>query len=96
MSVYRSIDHLGRVVIPVNLRNKLNIKTFDQLEFTQSGNSIIIKKVNNNFDFETFIREYIIFRYSNYYKDIIISKDIINRVDNVLCEYFDSILEDIE
>ena len=40
----RKIDSIGRFVIPVVIRNKLNIKENDKLEFFIAENSIILKK----------------------------------------------------
>lgn len=40
----RKIDSIGRLVIPIWIRNKLNIKENDKLEFFIDENSIILKK----------------------------------------------------
>lgn len=42
----KKIDNLGRIVIPKNIRKKLNIKENDELDFSVRGKSIIITKVN--------------------------------------------------
>ena len=42
--IVKRIDELGRVVIPIELRNKLNIKEKDQVEIFVSSSSIVIKK----------------------------------------------------
>ncbi len=40
----RKIDELGRIVIPIEIRNKLNINEKDLLEIFIEENSIILKK----------------------------------------------------
>ena len=40
--IVRSIDELGRIVIPKSMRNKLGIKNGDPLEFRLENGSIII------------------------------------------------------
>ena len=42
--IVRRVDALGRVVIPVELRRNLNIKTDDSLEIYVDGQFIMLKK----------------------------------------------------
>ncbi len=42
--VVRKIDGLGRIVIPMEIRNKLNISDNDPLEIHVEGTSIVIKR----------------------------------------------------
>ena len=42
--IVRPVDPLGRVVIPVELRRTLNIKTDDSLEVYVDGDFIMLKK----------------------------------------------------
>ena len=42
--IVRPVDPLGRVVIPVELRRSLNIKTDDALEVYVDGDYIMLKK----------------------------------------------------
>lgn len=42
--ISRKIDDLGRIVIPKEIRNNLNIKLNDELEIFVSNNEIILKK----------------------------------------------------
>lgn len=42
--VIRKIDGLGRIVIPMEIRNKLNISENDPLEIHVEGTTIAIKK----------------------------------------------------
>ena len=42
--IIRKIDELGRVVIPMEMRNKLNIGEKDPMEIFSDGDSIILKK----------------------------------------------------
>ena len=42
--IVRPVDALGRVVIPVELRRNLNIKTDDSLEVYVDGQFIMLKK----------------------------------------------------
>ena len=44
ISTVKKIDMLGRVVIPMEIRENLNIKTKDLLEISLQGNQIILKK----------------------------------------------------
>ncbi len=46
--IYRKVDELGRIVIPMELRNKLGIVEKDPLEIFVDGSSIILKKYNPN------------------------------------------------
>jgi len=42
--IVRPVDPLGRVVIPVELRRTLNVKTADSLEVFVDGEYIMLKK----------------------------------------------------
>ena len=42
--IVRKMDELGRVVLPIELRNVLNIKPKDPIEFYVSTDKIVLKK----------------------------------------------------
>ena len=42
--IVRKLDELGRVVIPKEIRNKLDIEEKDPIEIYLDGTSIILKK----------------------------------------------------
>ena len=46
--IIRRVDELGRVVIPMELRNNFEIAEKDQLEIFVEGSSIILKKFEPN------------------------------------------------
>lgn len=46
--VVRKVDELGRIVIPIELRNKLGIAEKDPLEIYVDGTNIILKKFETN------------------------------------------------
>lgn len=59
--IVRKLDELGRVVIPKEIRNKLDIEEKDPIEIYIDGNSIILKKsvtgcvfCNNSKELSTF------------------------------------------
>ncbi len=49
--IFRKVDDLGRIVIPMELRNKLNIGEKDALEIYVDGSSIVLKKQNSTCTF---------------------------------------------
>lgn len=46
--IIRKVDELGRIVIPMELRNKLNISVKDPIEIYVEGTSIVLKKFEPN------------------------------------------------
>ena len=46
--IVRKVDELGRVVIPIELRNKFDIKVKDPIEIFVDSNSIVLKKYEPN------------------------------------------------
>ena len=46
--IVRRLDEVGRVVIPIELRNKFNISEKDPIEIYVDGTNIILKKFENN------------------------------------------------
>ena len=44
----RKVDELGRIVLPMELRNKLGIMDKEQIEILVDGSSIILRKYNPN------------------------------------------------
>ena len=49
--VIRQLDSLGRIVLPIELRRTLDIKTKDMLEIMVEGNSVILRKYEPNCHF---------------------------------------------
>ena len=46
--IIRRVDELGRIVIPIELRNKLKIAEKDPIEIYVDGSSIILRKFEPN------------------------------------------------
>ncbi|MBQ6992751.1 MAG: AbrB/MazE/SpoVT family DNA-binding domain-containing protein [Clostridia bacterium] len=46
--IVRRVDELGRVVLPIELRNKFGITEKDPMEIYVDGSSIILKKYEPN------------------------------------------------
>ena len=46
--IIRKVDELGRIVIPMELRNRLGLAQKDSMEIYVDGASIILKKYNPN------------------------------------------------
>ena len=46
--IVRRVDELGRIVIPIELRNKLKIEEKDPIDIYVDGSSIILKKYQQN------------------------------------------------
>ena len=42
--IIRKVDELGRIVIPVEIRNKLNIQEKDEVEIILEGRRVILEK----------------------------------------------------
>ena len=49
--IVRRVDELGRVVLPIELRNKFGITEKDPMEIYVDGSSIILKKYEPNCSF---------------------------------------------
>ena len=49
--IIRKVDELGRVVIPIELRNKFDIAERDPIEIYVDGSSIILKKFEPKYIF---------------------------------------------
>lgn len=46
--IIRKVDPLGRIVLPMELRNKLGVMEKEPIEILVDGSSIILKKYNPN------------------------------------------------
>ena len=46
--VYRRVDELGRIVLPKEIRDALEINIKDPMEIYTDGNSVILKKLEDN------------------------------------------------
>ena len=46
--IVRKVDELGRIVLPIELRNKLDIAVKDPVEIYVDGSSIILRKYEPN------------------------------------------------
>lgn len=45
--IVRNIDELGRIVIPMEIRKRLDIHPGDGIEISLSGSSILLEKYSN-------------------------------------------------
>ena len=54
--IVRKIDHLGRVVLPIELRRTLNIAEKDALEIFVDGEQIILQKYEPNVEKDDVVR----------------------------------------
>lgn len=46
--IVRKVDELGRVVLPIELRNKFDIKVKDPIEIFVDGSAIVLRKYEPN------------------------------------------------
>ena len=54
--IIRRMDELGRVVIPIEIRNQFNIAEKDPMEIYVDGSSIVLKKFEPNCIFFFFLK----------------------------------------
>ena len=90
MSIIRRVDSLGRVTIPISYRRTLGIESNSNLNLTLTANAITVEKCSSNFDLETFIKEFLINTYGNYYQDFLLSKSMMDDINNLLEGYFNN------
>ena len=75
--IIRRVDELGRVVIPIELRNQFGINEKDPIEIYVDGSSIILKKFAPNCIFCGDDKNL------NKYKDKLICKKCINKISGI-------------
>jgi len=75
--IIRKVDELGRIVIPIELRNKLDIAIKDPIEIFVDGSSIILKKYEPNCIFCSNSKEL------STYKDKLICSKCLNKISNL-------------
>lgn len=82
--IVRKLDELGRVVIPKEIRNKLDIEEKDPIEIYLDGTSIVLRKFelgcifcNNSKDLTT-------------YKDKLICKKCLSKISDLNSETIDN------
>ena len=84
----RRIDNLGRIVIPIDIRKKLNVTSNDELEIYLRDNDIIIRKIpQTSFDLEENIRKFIKCNYGNENDRILITEKNLFEISNILDNY---------
>lgn len=74
VGVVRRMDDLGRIVIPKEIRNLLNIKNGELLSIIVNDDNIILKKENESLDIYNII-ENLVNIYESLYEDVIIFTD---------------------
>ena len=75
--IVRKVDELGRIVIPIELRNKLDIAIKDPIEIFVEGSSIILKKYEPNCVFCGNSKEL------TSYKDKLVCSKCVNKLSNL-------------
>lgn len=78
--IIRKVDELGRVVIPVELRNKFGIAEKDSIEIFVEGSFVILKKYEPNCIFCGKSKEL------SEYKDKLICRKCLERLSNINTE----------
>ena len=78
--VVRRIDDLGRVVIPKEIRNKLDIEEKDPIEIYLDGTSIILKKFETGCIFCNNSKELVSF------KDKLVCKKCLSKINSLYIE----------
>lgn len=74
--IVRKVDELGRIVIPIELRNKLKIEEKDPLEIYVEGSSIVLKKFEESCVFCGGTKDL------NFFNDKLICKKCMNNIAN--------------
>lgn len=46
--IYRAIDELGRIVLPIEIRKSLDLYEKDEMEILRDKNTIVLKKRENS------------------------------------------------
>ena len=49
--ISRRIDHLGRIVVPAEMRRSLGIREGDEVQFSLDGSRIVVEKVEDRCTF---------------------------------------------
>ena len=95
IGISRKIDDLGRIVLPKELRNTLNINAGDDFEITIDNNKIILEKYSKLDSFEDIIKKYInCFYVSNDTKIFVTINDrIINYNNEILTNIISKIIK---
>lgn len=75
--IIRRVDELGRVVIPIELRNQFGINEKDPIEIYVDGSSIVLKKFAPNCIFCGDDKNL------NKYKDKLICNKCINKISGI-------------
>ena len=75
--IVRKVDELGRIVIPIELRNKLDIAIKDPIEIFVEGSSIILRKYEPNCVFCGGSKEL------SSYKDKLVCSKCLNKLSNL-------------
>ena len=75
--ITRKVDELGRIVIPMELRNRLKIDEKDAMEVYVENNSIVLKKVENKCVFCGGKKDI------TFYKDIAVCQNCIKELNDI-------------
>lgn len=78
--IVRKVDELGRVVIPIELRNQFHIAEKDPIEIFVDGSSIILKKYEKSCFFCGNTKKLVS------YKDKLICNKCLTQIKNLNCE----------
>lgn len=65
IGIVRSVDNLGRIVLPIELRRTLNIAEKDPLEIYVDGSNIILKKYRTSCIFCDSTKDVAVFKGKN-------------------------------
>ena len=75
--IIRKLDELGRIVIPMEIRKKLEIEQKDPIEIYLDGNSIVLKKYEVGCIFFFYLKDL------NHFQDKFICKKCLQKLNNL-------------
>ena len=89
--IVRRIDDLGRIVIPKEIRDVLNINKNDFIEIIVDDEKIILLKKEFQINLDSFIKSYIYSNFTEDFHDLLITKANLEEIDNILHKYVSDI-----
>ncbi|MDO5002772.1 MAG: AbrB/MazE/SpoVT family DNA-binding domain-containing protein [bacterium] len=92
----KKIDDLGRIVIPKEYRDRLNLQPNNDVVISYKDNALIIKKHNYSINYEEFIRTLLIIKKGMEYKNYFITKENITSLDDLLDKYINNQFKNID
>lgn len=93
VGIVRRIDKLGRIIIPKEFRDFLNVQGNDLFGMTIVDDKIVIHRIEQKIDYEKIIKILLCSKNRKNYENYVVDKKSISELKKIIDNFIDDLIE---